>query len=150
MSTYTQIIYQIVFGSKYVTPFLTNENQNRLFNYIAGIIRNDKCIPYKVGGFSNHIHIITSLHPTVALANFVRDIKKAADNMMKDNYDKYKHFPGWQAGYGGFTYSFSSKNNLIRYVENQVNHHKKRSFEDEFIGLLNEFEIKYDMKYLFV
>lgn len=150
MSTFTQIIYQIVFGSKYITPFLDSSNQDKLFNYMAGTARNKNCIPYKIGGHKNHVHMIVSIHPTIALCRLVRDVKYAADLMMKREKTLFKNFPGWQRGYGGFTYSFSARDNLIRYVINQEQHHKKENFEEEFIRLLDEHGIEYDRKYLFI
>jgi len=79
----------------------------------------------------------------------VRDIKRASHFWMIDKKDLYKSFPGWQVGYGAFTYSLSAKSNLVNYVKNQETHHKKLSFQEEYIRLLNEHEIKFDIKYLF-
>jgi putative transposase len=96
MSTYTQILYQIVFGSYNYTPFLTIENEKLLFPYIAGILKNKSCHSYIVGGASNHIHIITHLHPTEALAYLVKDIKLASHKMILENNKNFPHFTGWQ------------------------------------------------------
>jgi len=85
MSTYTQILYQVVFGSKDHIPFLTTENEYILLGYIAGVLRKQSCHSYIVGGASNHIHIITHLHPTVALASIVKDIKLSSHKMMLEN-----------------------------------------------------------------
>ena len=124
MSTYTQILYQVVFGSKDYVPFLTTENENMLFAYIAGILKNKQCHSYKVGGGCNHVHIITHLHPTVPLSMIVKDIKIASHKMILENNSLFSNFPGWQVGYGAFTYHISSKSKLIRYVETQREHHK--------------------------
>jgi putative transposase len=150
MSTYTQILYQIVFGSKNCIPFLTTQNQGMLFNYMAGIAQNKKCVPYCIGGHSNHLHLIIHLHPTESLSDFIRDIKKGANDWMLENNSNYFSFTGWQIGYGAFTYDYSSKHKLINYVKSQVEHHRKVTFQEELIKLLEEFEIKYDLKYLFV
>ena len=149
MSTYTQILYQIVFGSKNCVPFLNTLNQGLLFNYIYGIVQNKKSVPYIVGGHSNHIHIIVSLHPTESLSEFIRDIKRASHKWMEEN-KSFSDFIGWQVGYGGFTYDYSSKRNLIRYVENQAEHHKKIDFQDELVMIFKEQGIEYDLKYLFI
>jgi putative transposase len=85
MSTYTQILYQIVFGSFDYTPFLNIENEKILFPYIAGILKNKACHSYIVGGASNHIHIITHIHPTEAPAYLVKDIKLASHKMILEN-----------------------------------------------------------------
>jgi putative transposase len=148
MSTYTQILYQIVFGSYDYTPFLNTENENILFAYIAGILKNKSCHSYIVGGASNHIHIITHIHPTLAPAFLVKDIKLASHKMILDNRRLFSHFPAWQVGYSGFTYHISSKDKLIRYVESQRVHHKMVSFKDELRELLNEHFVDYNEDYL--
>ena len=149
MSTHTQILYQVVFGSKDHSPFLTTENEKTLFGYIAGILRNKSCHSYIVGGASNHIHIITHLHPAVALASIVKDIKLASHKMILENEKLFSYFPGWQVGYSAFTYHISAKENLIRYVVNQREHHKIVSFKDELIQLLKEHSVDYKEEYLF-
>jgi putative transposase len=92
MSTYTQILYQIVFGTYDYTPFLNTENENILFSYIAGILKNKSCHSYIVGGASNHIHIITHIHPTEAPAYLVKDIKLASHKMILENAMLFSHF----------------------------------------------------------
>lgn len=148
MSTYTQILYQLVFGSKDYTPFLTTENENMLFSYIAGILKKKSCHSYIVGGASNHIHIITHLHPSMALSPLIKDIKLASHKMISENSKLFSHFPGWQVGYGGFTYHVTSKIRLIRYVENQREHHKICSFKEELTQLLKEHSVDYNDVFL--
>jgi putative transposase len=148
MSTYTQIIYQLVFGSKDYTPFITTDNENMLFAYIAGILKNKSCHSYIVGGASNHIHIITHLHPTVALSLLIKDIKMASHKMFLENSNLFSHFTGWQIGYGAFTYHISSKANLIRYVEYQREHHKISTYKEELTHLLKEHCVDYIDDYL--
>ena len=150
MSTYTQILYQIVFGTYDYNPFLNTENENILFSYIVGILKNKSCHPYIVGGASNHIHIITHIHPTKAPAFLVKDIKLASHKMILDNRKLFSHFTGWQVGYSGFTYHISSKDKLIRYVENQREHHKIFSFKEELKELLNEHSVDYNEDYLII
>jgi REP element-mobilizing transposase RayT len=149
MSTYTQILYQIVFGSYDYTPFLTLENEKIIFPYIAVILKNKSCHPYIVGGASNHIHIITHVHPTLAPAYVVKDIKLASHKMIIQNKKEFPHFSKWQVGYSSFTYHIAAKNNLINYVENQRAHHKMVTFKQELIDLLNEHSVDYDERYLF-
>ena len=148
MSTYTQILYQVVFGTKDHAPFLTTENEKILFGYIAGILKNKSCHSYIVGGASNHIHIITHLHPAVALASVVKDIKMASHEMIKENGKLFLSFPGWQVGYSAFTYHISAKENLIKYVENQRQHHKIVTFKVELIKMLNDNSVEFNEDYL--
>ena len=148
MSTYTQILYQIVFGSKDYTPFLNSQNQNTLFGYISGILKNKSCHSYIVGGASNHVHIITHLHPTIALSYLVKDIKKASHELISREKPLFPYFPGWQVGFGAFTYHVSSKETLINYVKNQEIHHKTITYKDELIKLLQDNYIEYIDEYL--
>lgn len=147
MNTYTQILYQIIFSPKDHENNLAPENRQELYKYIWGILKNKKCHLYRIGGTSNHIHIVTHLHPTVSLASLVKDIKVASALYIKNN-NLFPLFSGWQDGYGGFTYSFKDKDRLIEYVKNQEEHHKTKSFREEFVELLNEHEIEFDEKYL--
>lgn len=148
MLTYTQILYQIVFGSKDYTPFLSNENQDILFGYISGVLKNKSCHSYIVGGASNHIHIISHIHPTVALSFLIKDIKRASHEMICRERSMFSTFPGWQVGFGAFTYHISSKESLIKYVLNQAIHHKTITYKDELIKLLQDNLIGYNDDYL--
>ncbi|PKQ67601.1 transposase [Labilibaculum manganireducens] len=148
MSTYTQILYQIVFSTKNRDRTLVEKDRERLFHFIWGILENKNCYLCRIGGVEDHLHIITHLHPTVALAELVKDIKLATSDFIKKN-EVLPDFSGWQEGYGAFTYDISAKRNLIAYVKNQKEHHCKLSFREEYIQLLNEHGIEFDEKYLF-
>jgi putative transposase len=150
MSTYTQILYQLVFGSKDHIPFLSVKNQDILFAYIAGILKNKSCHSYIVGGAINHIHIITHLHPTICPAYLIKDIKEASHAMICRERSLFQNFSGWQVGYSAFTYHISSKLSLINYVKNQVEHHRTITYKDEIIRVLDENEIEFEEKYLFI
>jgi putative transposase len=150
MSTYTQYLYQLIFGSKDHLPFISSENQDILFGYIAGVLKKKSCHSYIVGGASNHIHIITHIHPTVCSAYLIKDIKEASHALICRERTLFHNFPGWQVGYSGFTYHISSKNSLINYVKNQAQHYKTISYKDELIELLNEHDINFKEEYLFV
>jgi REP element-mobilizing transposase RayT len=147
MGTYTQIIYQIVIGTRYREKVLTKNNREELFKFISGILQNKKCVLYQVNGVEDHIHIVTHIHPTVALASLVKDIKLACSLFIKEN-NLFPHFRGWQDGYGAFTYSLKEKDRLIAYVQNQEEHHKRKTFLDEYKKLLETHTIKFEEKYL--
>jgi len=149
MSTYTQFLYQFVFGSKDHLPFLNTENKEILFAYISGILKNKSCHSYIVGGAVNHIHIITHVHPTICPAYLIKDIKEAAHVLILREKSKFLNFPGWQIGYSGFTYHISSKQALINYVLGQELHHRTVMFKDEMIKLLEDNNLEYSEKYLF-
>jgi REP element-mobilizing transposase RayT len=147
MSTYTQILYQIVFGTKNREPVLTPDNRPKLFKYIVGILEKKECHLYRINGVEDHLHILTHLHPSIALSDLVKDIKVASSVFIKEN-NLFKYFNGWQEGYGAFTYSISEKDRLIGYVKNQEEHHKRFSFRDEYVELLKEHGIDFNEKYL--
>jgi len=148
MSTYTQILYQVVFGSKKYANFLTNNNNTKLCNYIVGILHNKECHSYIVNGFGNHIHIVSHIHPSISLASLVRDIKRATTELIAREHADFSNFNGWQVGYGAFTYHVSQKNDLIQYVKNQESHHKTITFKEELINLYREHGITYKLEYL--
>ena len=148
MSTYTQILYQIVFSTKDRNRCLNKDHRNDLFRYIWGIIEHKKCHLYQLNGVEDHLHILTSLHPSIALADLVKDIKVAGSKFIKAN-KLFPEFNGWQIGYGAFTYSIDKKDILINYIKNQEEHHRERSFKEEYISLLDEHNIIFEEQFLF-
>lgn len=147
MSTYTQILYQIVFSTKDRELTLTKPNRKELFKYIWGVLKNKNCHLYRINGVEDHLHIVTHLHPSIALALLIKDIKLAStDHIKKEGL--FEKFTGWQDGYGAFTYSIKEKDRLIEYVKNQEEHHKIKTFREEYIELLKEHGIEYEEKYL--
>lgn len=102
---------------------------------------------YQINGVEDHIHIVTHIHPTIALATLIKDIKLACSSWNKTT-GIFKNFNGWQDGYGAFTYSIKDKNRLIDYVKNQKDHHKINTFREEYIELLKEHGILFDEKFL--
>ena len=143
MGSFTQILYQIVFGTKYHEKTLIADRRDELFRYIAGILKNKKCHLYRINGVEDHLHKVTHLHPTVALADLVKDIKLASSELIK-NSNLFPDFGGWQDGYGAFTYSIEAKDRLIAYVKNQQEHHRVKTYREEVAELLMEHGIKYD------
>jgi putative transposase len=148
MSTYTRILYQIVFSTKNRERTLkTKEKRTELFKYMWGVLEKKKCHLYRLNGVEDHIHIATHLHPTIALSSLIKDLKLATSSHIKKT-DLFPYFNGWQVGYGAFTYSNKDKDALIEYVKNQEEHHKTVSYIDELKALLAEHGVEYDEKYL--
>lgn len=148
MSTYTQILYQIVFSTKKREPVLFKQSRTNLFVYISGILKNKNCHLYRINGVEDHLHILTHLHPSISLSSLVKDIKVSSSAYIKEN-KLFEEFTNWQEGYGAFTYSIKEKDRLVEYIKNQEAHHKLKTFEDEFIDLLNEHGIAFDERFLF-
>ena len=146
MTTSTQIIYQIVFSTKRREKTLSADKRKELFAYIATVIRNKNCFAYCVNGVEDHLHIVCDLHSSVSLATLVKDIKLSSTHFIKEQ-KLFKKFNGWQSGYGAFTYTVKERERLIRYVENQENHHKKKNSMDELNDLLVAHQIEFYKKY---
>lgn len=147
MATYTQFIYHIVFSTKHREPTLLHDEKKRLYAYIHHILTNKNCHLYRINGVEDHIHILTHIHPTIAVSNLIKDIKLASsDFISRERF--FPDFSGWQDGYGVFTESIKAKERLIKYIKNQEEHHKNVSFMEEYKSLLDEYEIKFDPKFL--
>jgi putative transposase len=147
MSTYKQIFYQIIFGTKSRETTISESHCEELYKYIWGVIKNHNCALYRINGIEDHIHIFSDLHPSISLADYIKDIKVASSLWMKAS-SFFPDFKGWQDGYAAFTYSIKEKNTIIDYVKNQKEHHKTESFYDEYRRLLVENGVQFDEKYL--
>ena len=147
MSTYTQIIYHIVFSTKNRQNTLDYDKQEELFKYIWGIIKNKNGHLYRINGDRDHLHILTSLHPSLALSDFIKNIKVASSKWIQEQRI-LPAFNGWQKGYSAFTHSTNDKQGLIQYIINQKEHHRKVTFKEELVNLLKQAKIEFDMKYL--
>jgi putative transposase len=147
MSTYTQICYHIVFSTKNRERVLHEDRRTDLFRYIWGILRNQRCHLYRIGGVDDHLHLFNSLHPSVCLADLVKDIKLASSDWIQKN-GIFRRFTHWQEGYGAFTLAYRDKDALIEYIKSQPEHHRRVTFLDELRRLLEEAGIEYDEKYL--
>ena len=147
MSTYTQIYYHIVFSTRGRAPVLLQSGRESLFRYVWGIIQKRRSRLYRINGTSDHLHILAALHPTVALADFVKEIKTGPSYWIKSNR-VFPEFSNWQDGYGAFTHSRRDKDRLIEYIKRQEEHHRKLSFADELRALLVEAGVKFDEKRL--
>ena len=148
MNSYTQILYQIVFSTKHRKPTLSKNNRPKLFKYIWGILKAKRCHLYRINGVEDHIHIVTHIHQSVALASLMREIKASSSAYIKRE-KLFKGFEGWQSGYAAFTYSIDARHNLIQYVNNQEAHHNKgKSSLEEMRELLIENDVAFEEEYL--
>ncbi|HYX06149.1 MAG TPA: IS200/IS605 family transposase [Bacteroidales bacterium] len=146
MSSYRKILYHIIFRPKMSERVLTIEYTSRLYEYISGIIKNKKCYLYQINGTEDHIHLLSDLHPSLALADYIREIKTSSSIWLKSQ-STFPKFKGWADGYAAVTCSYSERSRLIEYIKNQREHHKKVSFEEEYRAILNEYGIKIDERY---
>lgn len=146
MSSYHQLLYHIVIRTKESRKTIDPQQAKQLYSYISGIIKNKKSHLYRINGMEDHIHILTGIHPSIAVADFIRDIKVSTSVWMK-NCGYFQQFEGWSDKYGAFTCSFFDAGNIIEYIRNQQEHHKEVSFEDEYKRLIIESGVQFDEKY---
>jgi REP element-mobilizing transposase RayT len=135
-----------VFATKDRRPVLADPRRDDLFRYVNGVIKNSRCRPIWTDGVRDHVHSLLSLHPTVALADLLKDIKVASSIWVKENR-VFPNFVGWQEGYGAFTHSLGEQPELLAYVKGQEEHHRKTTFEEEYRKLLAYAGIEIDERY---
>ena len=146
-NTYSQLYIQMVFAVKGRQSFIKESFRDELQKYISGIIKEKKQKLYAIYCMPDHTHIFISLKPDISISDLVRDIKANASSFIKNK--KFVNDFSWQTGFGAFSYSKSQALNVVDYILNQPEHHKKKTFKQEYIEFLNKFEIKYDGQYLF-
>ncbi len=147
-NTYTQLYAQIVFSPKGRANLITNNIKDDVHKYIIGVIKGCNQKPMIINGMPDHIHILIGFSPNISLSNLVRDIKVSTTNYINENKLVHGKFV-WQRGFGAFSYSKSQIPRVIKYIHDQEKHHKKRTFREEYLELLNKFEIEFENKYLF-
>jgi REP element-mobilizing transposase RayT len=146
MSSFRQLLYHLVFRTKDSRPTIRSESADQLYAYITGIIKNKNSHLYRINGVENHLHICTDIHPSIALADFVKEIKVSSSLWMK-NSGFFPDFNGWADGYAGLTCSYIDLIKVVEYVKNQKEHHSKRPFEEEYRSLLLEAGIHIDERF---
>lgn len=147
-NTYTQIHIQFVFVVKYRKGLIQASFKEELYQYISGIIKNYDHKLLAINGMPDHIHVFIGMRPTQSISDLMQDIKGSSSKWINEK----KFLPikfEWQSGYGAFSYSKSHVERVIRYVQNQENHHKGQTFREEYVQFLNAFEIDYDENYIF-
>jgi len=147
-NTYSQIYLQIVFAVKGRDSAISPMWEDELYKYITGIVQNKGNKMLAINGTTNHIHFVIGYNQNILISDLVREIKKSTNNFIKEKGFIKSNFK-WQEGYGVFSYSKSSLNSVITYINNQKEHHKKKSFQEEYTLFLNKFEVEYKTEYLF-
>lgn len=146
-NTYTQINIHAIFSVKGHENIIT-KFQEELFKYISGILKNNNQFPLAVNGHKDHVHVFFELHPTMALSDIIRTVKSNASKWINElKFVKGKF--SWQEGYGAFSYSKSQRDSVIKYIMQQELHHRKKTFREEYLELLKNFEIEFDDHYIF-
>jgi REP element-mobilizing transposase RayT len=147
-NTYTQMYVQIVFSVQGRANIISERFRDELEKYICGIVSANKCKPIAIYCNPDHSHVFVGIHPTISVSKITEQIKSGSSNWINERKFIVGKF-NWQDGYGAFTYSKSQVDNVVKYIQNQPEHHKKQTFREEYLLLLEKFEIVYDTKYLF-
>ena len=147
-NTYSQIYIQVVFAVQNRKALIKPTWENELFKYITGIVQNKNQKMLAINGTTNHIHFLIGMKPTCCLSDLVREIKKSSNTFIKDKNFTTANF-SWQEGFGAFSYGQSQLSTVINYIENQKQHHQKKTFKEEYIAMLKAFEIEFNEKFTF-
>ena len=147
-NTYTQIYLQFVFAVKGRKCLIHDNFRQELHKYITGIVENRKQKLIAVNSMPDHIHILVGFGTTITIADLVHDVKIASSKFINSKSWLRGRF-SWQEGYGGFSYSRSHLDRIVKYIHNQQKHHKRKTFREEYIDFLEKFDVLYDSKYLF-
>ena len=138
----------LLFSTKDRFPFLTErETQRDMHAYLATVLRSHDCQTVIVGGAKDHVHALFALSRKHSISSVVKEIKRTSSSWIKDMSASHKKFH-WQNGYGAFSVSQSHLDQVIRYIETQEQHHRRVTFQDEYRGLLERYQIEYDERYV--
>jgi REP element-mobilizing transposase RayT len=145
--TFSQIYIQIVFAIKSRDALIRPDWESELYKYITGIVQNKGQKILAINGTSNHIHLLIGMKPTCCLSDLIREIKKSSNTFIKE-----KRFSGynfqWQEGFGAFSYSHSALDKVVKYIHQQKEHHKKKTFREEYMDFLKKFNVEFKDEYL--
>ena len=147
-NTYSQLYVQIVFAVKGRQNLISKKWKDEIYKYITGIITNQKQKLIAINGMPDHIHILVGIKPNIPLSDLVRDIKSSSSKFINEQKWINGKFE-WQTGFGAFSYGHSQLTNVIKYIENQEEHHRTKTFKEEYMAFLKLFNIDFRNEYLF-
>jgi REP element-mobilizing transposase RayT len=146
--TFSQLRFHLVFSTKHREAWITPELQARLHPFIAGIIKDERGLPLEVGGMPDHVHLLIGWRTDESLATLMRNVKARSSAWIHREFPNLVKF-AWQEGYGAFTVSHSVVPKVRQYIQTQPEHHRRKTFQEEFLELLKAHDIAYDERYVF-
>lgn len=146
-NTYTSLHYHVIFSTKNREPWIAQDIEERIWRFIGGIAREHKMTALQVGGVEDHVHALVTAPPTIAPSQIAQLLKGISSKWIHEEFASLENF-GWQDGYGAFTVSKSNIPEVIKYIQNQREHHRKKTFQEEYLKFLKANGIKYDERYL--
>lgn len=145
-STHLSLHYHLIFSTKDRAPFIQREWHTRLHAYLGGIVRDLGGVPEAIGGVEDHVHLLVGLRATHCLADVLKEVKASSSRWVHQEINEPSF--SWQEGYGAFTVSASQIETVKRYIARQEEHHRKVSFQDEYVEFLKRSGAEYDKRYL--
>jgi REP element-mobilizing transposase RayT len=146
-NTYTSLHYHVIFSTKNREPWLAPDIEQRVWSFIGGVARTHKMTALQVGGVEDHVHALVTAPPTIAPAQIAQYLKGDSSKWIHEAFSSLRSF-GWQDGYGGFTVSKSNIPDVISYIQNQREHHRKKTFQEEYLEFLHRHGVEYDERYV--
>ncbi|WP_221390277.1 IS200/IS605 family transposase [Dyadobacter sp. NIV53] len=142
-----KVCTHIIFSTKYRQPFIDEKIESELHAYLGGICNELECLPIKVGGYVDHIHILCVLSRKIAIMKLLEEVKRSSSKWIKTKGRDYEEFY-WQDGYGIFSVNPIELDVVIKYITNQKAHHENKTFQDEYRGFLKKYNVEYDERYV--
>jgi len=146
-NTYTSLYYHIIFSTKNRVAHITPEIEQRVWAYLGGVARKHNMTALQVGGIEDHIHALVMAPPTYAPSQIAQFLKGDSSKWIHEEFPALRDF-GWQDGYGAFTVSKSNLDDVIHYIQHQRAHHRKKTFQEEYLEFLQKHGIDYDERYV--
>ena len=147
--TYSQLHVQLVFAVKVQqSSLIRKEWKDEIEKYLCGIISNHNCKVLAIYCNPDHTHILVGIRPTTQISELVREVKGSSSKFIHERFDRNKHFE-WQSGYGVFSYSYSQIEQVCRYILNQEEHHRKRTFKEEYMDILSKMGVIFEERFIF-
>ena len=147
-NTYTQIYIQFVFAVNRRESLIPREHHDELQKYISGIVRNLEWKLIAINNMPDHLHLFAGMNPSMSISDFMREVKANSSGFINEKSWMETRFE-WQRGYGAFSYSRSQIGSVARYIENQERHHTRKTFREEYLDMLDKFQVQYDARYVF-
>ena len=147
MHSFTSCLVHCVWSTKNRQPFLTSDLHERLWPYLSGIAKENKMKTLAIGGVADHVHMLVSLPPTLSIAKAIQLLKGNSSKWIHETFPKMRSFE-WQEGYGAFSIGLSAVDATVSYIKNQAEHHRPRSFREEFKTMLRKHGLDYNERIL--
>jgi REP element-mobilizing transposase RayT len=145
--SFTSNLYHCAFSTKGRRPLIAPRLQARLWAFMGGIARKNEMKALAIGGVEDHVHLLLSLPSTLTIAKAIQQIKGASSKWVHETFPDHGHF-AWQEGYGAFSIGISQVGRTIGYIQRQAEHHRKTTFQEEFLAFLKKHGLRYDERYL--